>query len=441
MREYHYRPGHRVGQTVLYTLKRKYRQFAEVWIPTKNTPNLKTGIADRRYNIIELSQVIVADMSAVRDFVYDLTYIAANKNFVYGAMFDKDTRTFIIDYSDLPVGFEWQQDYEIVWRDRVYTTVAHTEFHGQSGVVIIGEELKERAEIVTIYAFGAETGRFYRNGSTVNGESVYQNPDGTIFVWNDGTNWYANNAPGTLGVDYYGPSLSGLLVGTYLPQGTLTEPLIINSASTAPTFTIDLTDALLQWKMNDNTANTIIVDTLGTANGICGANTSTKSQLGKIDRALQDFTAAQSTTFDNIEQFTLAFWLYLPTGFTNVELIQHDLIWINIVPVPPAFTSFSLHSVVPGFIDLYSADTITYDNWVHVTIEFDIGAVSDCNIYLNGILRNGFKSVFNVDGTTTMDNLVINTGARVDNFLVFDRLLTAVEIAHLATATELLVVP
>ena len=40
-----------------------------------------------------------------RSFIYDLSYIAANNNFVGGAYFDRHIRTLIIDAKDLPKDF------------------------------------------------------------------------------------------------------------------------------------------------------------------------------------------------------------------------------------------------------------------------------------------------------------------------------------------------
>jgi len=37
----------------------------------------------------------------IRSFEYDLTYIAANKNFTYGGFYDDSSRLIILDYKDL----------------------------------------------------------------------------------------------------------------------------------------------------------------------------------------------------------------------------------------------------------------------------------------------------------------------------------------------------
>ena len=42
----------------------------------------------------------------MRNFVYDLAYIAANKNFTMGALFDKVSTTCIIDIRELPTDIE-----------------------------------------------------------------------------------------------------------------------------------------------------------------------------------------------------------------------------------------------------------------------------------------------------------------------------------------------
>jgi hypothetical protein len=55
-----------------------------------------------------------------RDFEYDLSFIAANKNFTYGGFFDPSVRDVIIDSKDIPSGFEITGDMYVIFDDRRY---------------------------------------------------------------------------------------------------------------------------------------------------------------------------------------------------------------------------------------------------------------------------------------------------------------------------------
>lgn len=106
-------------QQVLYTLKREYSKSVAIYHPEDYAYNLQTGKKSKDLSVYEVRKAIVLDAKVSRDFVYDLTYIAANKNFTYGAFFDATERVCIIDRRDLPQGFEITlQDYVVYDNER-----------------------------------------------------------------------------------------------------------------------------------------------------------------------------------------------------------------------------------------------------------------------------------------------------------------------------------
>ena len=85
-------------------------------------------------------RALISSERMKRSFVYDLTYIASNKNFVYGGLIDSSQASVIVDTADLPEGFTINQnDYvvigEVVWQ--VEEAFAH-----ESGA-FIGYDLKK----------------------------------------------------------------------------------------------------------------------------------------------------------------------------------------------------------------------------------------------------------------------------------------------------------
>lgn len=65
------------------------------------TPNLKTGTAVQKTKMIEVRRAAILPGRHKRDFDYDLSFIAANKNFTYGGFFDKIDVVIIVDNADL----------------------------------------------------------------------------------------------------------------------------------------------------------------------------------------------------------------------------------------------------------------------------------------------------------------------------------------------------
>ncbi len=100
---------------VLYTLKRDFGLPANIVWRTSSVPNLETGKLNVSQDSVAVSRAIVLPRVLQRDFVYDLSFIASNKNFTYGGLFDKNSRKVFIDPDDLPAGFEIKIGYWIVF--------------------------------------------------------------------------------------------------------------------------------------------------------------------------------------------------------------------------------------------------------------------------------------------------------------------------------------
>ena len=90
---------------VIYALKRRLGH--KVSILTTNTldQNLQTGVIVNVERVIVIRKAVVVTAREIRDFVYDLSFIAANKNFTYGGFFDQSQRVMLVDGKDLPTDY------------------------------------------------------------------------------------------------------------------------------------------------------------------------------------------------------------------------------------------------------------------------------------------------------------------------------------------------
>lgn len=105
---------------ILYRLKRNFGLSATLRRPVSNNHDIKTGDITRTFTDYAIQKAIMLPTSNLRSFIYDLSYIAASKNFTYGANFDKRTRAIIIDVKDLPSGFILTTNDHIVFENRRY---------------------------------------------------------------------------------------------------------------------------------------------------------------------------------------------------------------------------------------------------------------------------------------------------------------------------------
>ena len=93
-------------KAIIYRLKRNFGTPVTIVRLSNLQNNIQTGAMTFDKQEIDIRRGIVDPALALRDFVYDLSFIAANKNFTYGGYFDVDSRMLIIDSKDLPTGFE-----------------------------------------------------------------------------------------------------------------------------------------------------------------------------------------------------------------------------------------------------------------------------------------------------------------------------------------------
>ena len=92
----------RQHKAVIYRLKRTFGMLVTFYVPIKNEHNILTGQITRKYDEYKIRRAIVLPSTLDRSFVYDLAFIASNKNFTGGGYFDRNKRTIIIDSKDLP---------------------------------------------------------------------------------------------------------------------------------------------------------------------------------------------------------------------------------------------------------------------------------------------------------------------------------------------------
>lgn len=87
---------------VIYRLKRQYGLRLLYIRPLTAEQDIDTGEIKRTFEQHEVKRAILLPSKIDRSFVYDLTFIAANNNFVGGAFFDQSSRIILVDGKDMP---------------------------------------------------------------------------------------------------------------------------------------------------------------------------------------------------------------------------------------------------------------------------------------------------------------------------------------------------
>lgn len=130
-------------KVIIYRLKRNFGLPLDFINRGAITHNVTTGaITTPADTTISVKRAIILPTRLIRDFAYDLSYIAANKNFTYGGFFDISSRVIIIDAKDLPSGFEPSQNDHVVFEGKKHEIKEIHEAEQNTAFLMVTKELK-----------------------------------------------------------------------------------------------------------------------------------------------------------------------------------------------------------------------------------------------------------------------------------------------------------
>lgn len=125
----------------LYSLKREYGFPVNFVWNTESTPNYETGKKTVEKDSLTVNRALVLPSSIQRNFVYDLTVIASNKNFTYGGLFDLRSRHIVIDRQDIPADFEIKIGYYVIVKGQRFEIKAVEAYDDLSAFVLDAEQV------------------------------------------------------------------------------------------------------------------------------------------------------------------------------------------------------------------------------------------------------------------------------------------------------------
>ncbi len=262
----------------------------------------------------------------------------------------------------------------------------------------------------------------------------------TLSADGDGCFWYKNNSNDTYFLfrkgasDYRAAQLN--VTSFSSSSSSVSSSSSSSSSSTSSSFScsydmFDISANLLaHYKMNDNLANKIVVDTTGNHNGESLRNTSLMSAAGKIGTSLT-FNATTDkidtgSNFIGVSALTISAWIY-PTGYgeNNKGAIVNNIklrLWIDPTNDAIYFTSNG------NLVQLKVENVIPLTTWTKVDVTRDAAGAGE--IYINSVLEGSGGT-----GTPTSEstsNVIIgnaNSGARtfdgrIDDVRIYGTVLT-----------------
>lgn len=125
-------------RNIIYNLKRQYPSAITLKNVTEVQVDRAMGKQTLKTRTHDVKRAVVLPTKSVPDFVYDLSFIAANKNFTYGGLFDAKTTSIIIDGKDVP------SDFEINFKTKIIKDLVNHEIKN------IGRTVDGRSYILTV---------------------------------------------------------------------------------------------------------------------------------------------------------------------------------------------------------------------------------------------------------------------------------------------------
>jgi hypothetical protein len=126
---------------VLYDVKKKYGEPADLYVQTLSATDLTTGsktISRVKYHI---DRVPILPVKFFQQGLYTQGYLKAAREFTYGGYQDQDIKQFIIDGNDLPVGFEILPEHYFVVDHKRYEIAVITRIEENLGYLLIVKRL------------------------------------------------------------------------------------------------------------------------------------------------------------------------------------------------------------------------------------------------------------------------------------------------------------
>jgi len=126
---------------VLYSLKRKFGKEIEFIFKISSTADARTGKITVIKDSFNIRRGILLPSQLEREFTYNLTFIASNKNFTYGGLYDTTERRVILSENDLPNQFTPEVGHSLIFEAKRWDVKKVQEFQIGKGYFLIVKQV------------------------------------------------------------------------------------------------------------------------------------------------------------------------------------------------------------------------------------------------------------------------------------------------------------
>lgn len=132
---------------IIYRLKRDFGVKISLSKIDSRTRDLVTGAMAEASTDTVVTRAAVLPRELLRDFSYDLTYIAANKNFTYGAVYNEISYVILIDSKDLPSGYVLNLEDKIIFNGRRLSIFRATPTVDHKVYMVLAKDLEDEESV------------------------------------------------------------------------------------------------------------------------------------------------------------------------------------------------------------------------------------------------------------------------------------------------------
>lgn len=123
-------------RNILYQLKKDFPWRIQLRNIVESSSDKKLGVVTKSFMTITVNKAILLPTKLMPSFIYDLSFIAANKNFTYGGLFGAGTRVVIVDGRDIPSTFTMEENTQVLADKIVYVVKSIDSLVGKAGFLL-----------------------------------------------------------------------------------------------------------------------------------------------------------------------------------------------------------------------------------------------------------------------------------------------------------------
>ena len=113
-----------------------------------------SGVKTYSHSSTPINRAVVLPSRVAREITQTISMISANKKVVQGGTYDTGKRAFIIDRTDVPATFNFNNDDWIIYDGKRFDIITVDEFEYKTGWIVVGKVIEGTNPRQDLYAKG-----------------------------------------------------------------------------------------------------------------------------------------------------------------------------------------------------------------------------------------------------------------------------------------------